>query len=349
MPSPRGLVQQLDEMLHRRPLLPRGARLLVACSGGADSVALLRLLCAVNQSRYWGWTLVVGHVNHQLRGDASDEDARFVRRLAKSLGLSCCLERVTLASNARGTVSEAAARSARRLALAALGRKHRCAAIVLAHHADDQAETVLLRMLRGAGVRGLAAMAEKTRSAGEPSAVLLRPLLALTREQLRAYLAQIDQPWREDHTNASQTFLRNRVRHELLPLLVTYQPRITEGLCRLALHARHADAAIRREVGRFFSKATIVLENDRVWLQRRQLARLSRAARGRVLQELLGHFGASVDALSSEHLRAAVQALRTALHLPSGYRQLFPAWVTLRITPQIVEVSRRQLSPAKER
>src|SRR6185369_10483401 len=109
MPPPRGLVQRLDQFLHGTPLLPRDARLLVACSGGADSIALLRLLHAANQSAHWDWTLVVGHVNHGLRGKSSDADQHLVEQLAGTLGVTCTSTRLTLPRDA----SEDAARRQR--------------------------------------------------------------------------------------------------------------------------------------------------------------------------------------------------------------------------------------------
>ena len=221
----RGLVQQFDQYLHGSRLLKPKQRLLIACSGGADSIALLRLLQSVNQSNYWQWKLVVGHVNHGLRGRHSLADERFVRKTARALGLPCAVKRIRLKRHATDHVSEAAARTARLDALYNLARRHRCAAIVLAHHADDQAETVLMRILRGCGITGLGGMRPRRKMA---SLHLIRPVLNFERSSLRSYLRDLGQTWREDHTNAAPHYLRNRIRLELLPALETYQPAIRQ-------------------------------------------------------------------------------------------------------------------------
>src|SRR5438132_874431 len=130
MPAPRGLVQQLDQRLHKSDLLPPGARLLVAVSGGADSVALLRLLHAINQSNHWKWTLTVGHVDHGMRGRESAGDAAFVKRLARELKLPFRVKRLRLGPRA----SENEAREGRLRALRSLAAGM---GVVMAHHADD--------------------------------------------------------------------------------------------------------------------------------------------------------------------------------------------------------------------
>lgn len=243
MPAPTGLIQQLDQHLHGRPLLEPRTRLLVACSGGADSVALLRLLHAVNKSQYWHWTLIVGHVNHQLRGREAQRDEQFVRKLAQLLGLPFHSARLNLKrAGKRKAVSENTARQARYQALLSMAMRKRCDAIVLAHHADDQAETILMRLLRGAGVTGLAGINE-IEMRGRIR--IVRPLLPWSGTALRAWLKRSGQTWREDLSNKDTRFFRNRIRHELLPVLETYQPRIRELLQRNARHDRAAADFIR--------------------------------------------------------------------------------------------------------
>ena len=244
MPAPAGLVQQLDQHLHRRRLLAPNMRMLVACSGGADSVALLKLLNAVNQSDHWHWELIVGHVNHQLRGRESKRDELFVRNLAKSLQLPFRSRKLNLKrAGAKRVVSENIARDGRYKALLTMATGNRCDVILLAHHADDQAETILMRLLRGAGVTGLAGMSEKERRG---NVELVRPLLPWAGENLRNWLTDIHQPWREDLSNQDTHYLRNRIRHELLPILETYQPRIRELLQRNARHDRAAADFLRQ-------------------------------------------------------------------------------------------------------
>ncbi|BEQ16264.1 tRNA(Ile)-lysidine synthase [Desulfoferula mesophila] len=196
---------------------------LAAVSGGSDSVALARLLALAAPER--GWRLALGHVDHGLRPDSA-EDARFVAELAGELGAAYFCRKVTLAP--RGRSLEEAAREARREALVDMAAQSGARAVALGHTLGDQAETVLMRLLGGSGPSGLAAM----RPWDEP---WWRPLLALGREELRAWLRTGSHLWREDPTNQSPQFLRNRVRHRLLPLAEELvNPRASEALARLA-------------------------------------------------------------------------------------------------------------------
>lgn len=285
MPAPAGLVQELDQYLHRRRLLVPRMRLLVACSGGADSVALLSLLRAINQSDYWHWKLIVGHVNHQLRGMDSKRDEAYVRNLAKSLDLPFRVKKLNLKeTGSNRVVSENAAREGRYKALLAMAASDRCNAVLLAHHADDQAETILMRLLRGAGVTGLAGMNEKE---WRGKLELVRPLLPWPGGELKKWLIENNRPWREDLSNNNTHYLRNRIRHELLPALENYQPRIRELLQRNARHDR----------------ATA----DFLKLHARKLLREGRYRRGRYSVSV------SVNTVAHAHPAPAALALRMAI------------------------------------
>lgn len=194
---------------------PKRRRYLAGVSGGADSVALLHLL-----HRHGFRDVVVCHLDHGLRGRASAADARFVGKLAASLGYPCESGKIDVRSLMKetGASLETAAREARHAFFALCSRKHRCPRLLLAHHADDQAETVLWNLLRGS--RGLSGMKENQvlPMAGRPLECV-RPLLAGRREHLRAWLSSEGLAWREDATNAKPVAARNRLRHEVLPLL----------------------------------------------------------------------------------------------------------------------------------
>jgi len=191
-------------------------RWLVGVSGGADSVALLHLLVQAGLRN-----LVVCHLDHRLRGRASTEDGRFVQRLASSLGLPIELQRVEVAQLARqrGDSLETAARWARHEWFAACAKKYRCPRVILAHHADDQAETVLWNVLRGShGLKGMHPLQPITTTSGT-RLELHRPLLELRRADLRTWLQARKLRWREDASNGEAACLRNRLRLEALPLL----------------------------------------------------------------------------------------------------------------------------------
>ncbi|HRQ87879.1 MAG TPA: tRNA lysidine(34) synthetase TilS [Bacteroidia bacterium] len=190
-------------------------RWLVGVSGGLDSMVLWRLL------REAGFhDLVVVHVDHGLRGKESDADAEFVAAEAKRLETPCEIRRVDVGARAREAKLsvETAARELRYAAFAEVAEKWDCPRLFLAHHADDQVETVLMRLFRGAGSRGLAGMErETTRRIGGTELRIVRPLLGVCREQLADEAARLGVPYREDGSNRSHFALRNRIRHRLLP------------------------------------------------------------------------------------------------------------------------------------
>jgi tRNA(Ile)-lysidine synthase len=219
--------------------------LVVAVSGGADSVALLRAVAAGRGVSGLARPLIAAHLNHGLRGRESDADAAFVEQLAGSLGARFVGAKRDMAAEAKAVRAnlEGTARRFRYAWLAEVAAEEGCPWVATAHTADDQAETVLHRLLRGSGVAGLAGIAPRRPLAGEIE--LVRPLVGVRRAELRAYLAGVNQPFREDASNADRRFTRNRIRHELIPLLATYNPAVTEVLNRLAMQA--ADLAAERE------------------------------------------------------------------------------------------------------
>ena len=202
--------------IRERGLLRAGDRVAVAVSGGADSVAMLRVLLELRAEL--GIVLAVAHFNHQLRGDDSNADEHFVAELARQQDLPFFAGRADVRGFAEGNKLslEHAARELRYQWLLELGRDQHFDAIATGHTADDQAETVLMKFFRGAGTRGLGGIHPVLMRG---SIRIVRPLLQATRAEVEDYLATLNQPWREDHSNLDMQHTRNRVRHELLPLL----------------------------------------------------------------------------------------------------------------------------------
>ncbi|MCE1227490.1 MAG: tRNA lysidine(34) synthetase TilS, partial [Geobacteraceae bacterium] len=224
---PVKLHHKLLEAIQRFNLCQPGDCLIVGVSGGADSVALLDTLATLPD---FPLTLIVAHLNHCLRGHESDGDQQFVQQLADCYQLPCELRQVDvrqLAQQQRISLEEAG-RTARYAFFNELRTRYRASAIAVAHHSDDQAETLLLRLLRGAGTTGLAAMAPINQAG------IIRPLLGISRQELRAHLADRQLTFREDSSNTDQAYQRNRIRHELLPLLQEYNPAITQRLSATA-------------------------------------------------------------------------------------------------------------------
>ncbi len=224
-----------------RQLFAAGDHLLVAVSGGPDSVALLSVLASLAPAKRL--TLSALHINYGLRGEESEEDARFVSRLCAELGVPLTCERIDLsrASNQRKGMSlQTRAREARYAALQRTATARGAGKIALGHTADDQAETLVMWMLRGSGAAGLAGIRPVR------DAVYVRPLLDVSRTDVLAYLNAKGWSFRMDSSNAKPLYLRNRIRHELLPMLKQFNPAVVDALTRQADILRDDDRCLEQ-------------------------------------------------------------------------------------------------------
>ncbi len=219
-------------------LFKPGSRVLAAVSGGPDSVCLAHWLSV--QARRKGLTVTLIHVHHGLRGRAADRDARFVEELGKKLGLAAMLVRapVRAAAAKRGLGLEEAGRKLRYQALAAKAQRGHFSLVATGHQLDDQAETVLLHLLRGTSLEGLGGIPVRRPLAA--GVELIRPLLPLTREEILLYLKMHDLDWREDASNRDPKFTRNWVRRDVLPKLEKRAPGVKERLAKIAAKVRAA-------------------------------------------------------------------------------------------------------------
>ncbi|MFN8549669.1 MAG: tRNA lysidine(34) synthetase TilS [Candidatus Eisenbacteria bacterium] len=286
------------------------ASLLVACSGGCDSMALLALCVREAPSRHW--RLVIGHVDHALRPDSSD-DAAFVSASASALGLEARVTRLA-ASPPAGVSIEGWARAARRGALRAMAAASGATLTLLAHTEDDQAETVLLNLLRGSGLYGLTAM----RGAGSG---FRRPLLRVARAELRAFASRHQLAWREDASNQDRRFLRNRVRLDLLPILARD---FTPGAAKLLARTARSLQPVRRHLETEVRAAWEALRVDRpcrgIRLERPQLASYDRAVIEGCLRLAVKRLRGSARDLKQAHLGSLTDAVLVGrparFHLP---------------------------------
>lgn len=218
---------KFDRTVRDHGLFQPGDTLIVAYSGGADSTVLLDLLSGYANGSL---RLVAAHLNHCLRGKESDADETFCCETAARYTVAFESDRVdvkSLASSKQMNLEDAG-RQARIGFLEEMRKKYGASAVVLAHHADDQAETFLMRLLRGSGMTGLSAMSYRNHRG------FIRPLLDVTREEIIGYLEERGLAWREDSSNADSSFLRNRIRNQLIPLLEDYNPAICESLVTTA-------------------------------------------------------------------------------------------------------------------
>lgn len=311
----RSLHVVVDKALMGLGLGTAGEALVVGLSGGADSVALTDVLATLAARR--GFRLVAAHLDHGLRPESA-EDVVFCTDLARRLGISIRTDRADVRGRARLDKSglEDAARCERRAFLRAVRKAEGAAAIVLAHTRDDQAETLLLRLLRGAGSTGLAAMRPR---AGD----IVRPLLGVSRADVLAYLAERGLAWREDATNADPAFLRNRIRHELIPYLESrFNPRIRAGLAREAGLLADEDETL--EAAALHLADTIVRsDGDGIVLLRAGLRAAPRALARRVVRQALARAG-GLSGVSVHHvdrlldLAASDRPSGRSLTLPGG-------------------------------
>ena len=230
--------------------------MLVAVSGGADSIALLRLLADTSKTEDLR-KLVVVHFNHKLRGEASDDDAIFVIKLVEKLGVGCHVggAGASWQEDAPGGQGlEANAREQRYAFMRKVAKDVEARYLVTAHHRDDQIETILHRILRGTGIAGLSGI----HAAREwmPGVGLVRPLLPFSRAEIVEYLHSIGQSWREDATNHTTEFTRNRIRNDLLPhLREAYGDQVDQSLVRLGQQARDCQEMIDFQVASLWERS----------------------------------------------------------------------------------------------
>lgn len=309
-----------------------GLRLAVGLSGGADSVALLCALAACASEL--GLALHAAHLHHGLRGADADEDLEFCRNLTSQLAIPFHETRVDVAAEAkaRKATIEEAGRLLRYEWFCRLMASGEVDAVATAHTLDDQAETVLGKILRGAWTEGISGIHPVVTY---PEGPILRPLLGATRNQVETYLQMKGQSWREDPSNQDSAYTRNRLRHELLPLLETWNPQIKAHMAQMAELARDEEAWWQRELDRI--EPMLLLEGTpvrrggrrdvgagagRIAFDRTQLATLPTAVVRRILRRAAARMGARLDFAATEALRQLAIAGRAGqkLELANGLR-----------------------------
>ena len=235
-----GMIEStFSKTIESNGLISENDRILLAVSGGADSVAMAHLFSGSMAA--WSLDIILLHLNHQIRGEESDDDERFVSALADRLGVPVISEKkdVPRLAKRKGLSLEMAAREARYAFFRKAAKLTGISTVAVAHTLDDQAETVLLRLMRGSGLRGLGAMDYRAENDG---LTVIRPLLDIRHAQLEEYLDGRNEDWREDPSNSDLGFTRNRVRHELIPYLENrFNPEIRETLHRTAGILRDED------------------------------------------------------------------------------------------------------------
>jgi tRNA(Ile)-lysidine synthase len=308
------VLERVAEIITRYSMFQTGQRVGVAVSGGADSVCLLHVLFEL--APRWNLRLSVLHLDHQLRGEESRQDARFVGQLAGGLGLPFSLSEVDVAGLARehGENMEQAARNERRRFFLDHLRSGAADRIALGHTRSDQAETVLFRFLRGSGTAGLAGIRPVT------SEGFVRPLLGVDRNAVEQFLRDRNIARREDSTNASLDFARNRIRHELLPMLQReWNPAIADTLAHTADWALEEESYWDAEVDRLASRH-ITVKPPAVFLRADHLSQLPAAGARRLIRRAIEMVKGDLLGVDFAHI-AAVAAL-AAQHEGDGRLQV---------------------------
>ena len=244
------LLDKVKQTIKKHFLIERGDRVLLGISGGPDSVALLHILFRL-QKRL-NFSLFLCHLNHCLRKEA-EEEAHFVQELAKSFSLPIIIGKKDI-FKIKGPSLEEKAREARYRFFARTAQEYQVNKIAIAHNLDDQAETILLRIIRGTGLLGLGGMKISRPLKNNPRIQIIRPLLEVKRKEILDYLKEKNLFFVTDSSNKSRIYLRNRIRLELLPLLAEYNPRIKESLTKLAVGCQEDFAFIEKSAFSFLPK-----------------------------------------------------------------------------------------------
>lgn len=299
------LARKVERTVQTECLLQPEDCIIAAVSGGPDSVALLHILFSL--SREWGWRLVAAHVNHGFRPAESRCEADFVRDLANRMGLPCEVTELDMPAilQAEGGNPQDAARDRRYAFLLETAARYGAKRIALAHHADDQAETVLMRLLHGAGIAGLAGIPMR-RMLGNVE--LVRPLLRIYKSEVLAYLRRHNLDYCLDSSNEQLKYERNRIRLEALPYLRRFNPRLSEALNRLAEVARGEDDFAEREAKGAFARM-VELSPGEAAFGRKPFVELHFALQRRMIKLILNYLSGDTDSLDYSGTELAREAI----------------------------------------
>jgi tRNA(Ile)-lysidine synthase len=327
------LLQQVQQTIQDYQMVARGHTLLVAVSGGPDSIFLLHTLWHLREPL--ALKLCVAHLNHGMRPGAA-EDAQFVETTARSLGIPCICRSIDVPSYQRQhkLSPEDAARQVRYTFLRATAAQLGADRLAVGHTADDQAETVLLHLLRGSGLRGFCGIAPMR-------ALIIRPLIRVLRRDVLEYLRTHRLPYREDPTNDQRRYTRNRIRLDLLPTLQRcYNPRVVQALCTTAQILADDEATLQAISHQHFVSARLPSASEQVRLQIGALTRLPSTLQQRVLREALNEVMGNLQGVTSTH----IAALRAILRLGGGHKWLpFPQGVVVERCYEVLLIHRQKL------
>lgn len=299
------LVHRVEQDMNEQRLFQAGDRIVVAVSGGPDSVALLHILFLL--SKRWDWELTVAHVNHQFRGEESDKEAEYVADLARRLGIRCEIARLDVPRyiEETGKNSQVAARELRYGFLHQVAGLHGANKIAMAHHADDQAETVLMRLLRGTGPAGLTGIPVLRR---EQKVELVRPMLRIYKSEIFSYCEAKGLIYFTDSSNLDTKYFRNEIRLEVLPYLRKFNEQLPQSLNRLSQMMLSENDYLDDQAKELWTQG-VVQESDYAKWSRKWFAGVHVALQRRLIKLILNYLaleGDSIDFLKLEQIRDAM-------------------------------------------
>jgi tRNA(Ile)-lysidine synthase len=315
------MLKALGQELLSERLLSQDDAVVVGVSGGPDSMALLHILLDLNKELDWQLKLYVAHLNHRLRGEEAEKDAAFVRAVADSLSLPCTIETrgIAVLAEEESTSIEEIGRRERYALFERVCLRVGAKIVAVGHHADDNAETILHRILRGTGLRGLAGI-PRSRALGPDSDIrVIRPLLRRSRDWIVNYLADAGIAFREDRSNFTNEPMRNRIRNIILPQVeAEVNPQVREALNRLGEQALWLEEYLSETVQRTFETLIVSRTDQALTLNAEALARKSRIVQTELVRLAYRSFGLGEQDLSFGHLVAAVDLIAD----PASGRQL---------------------------
>ncbi len=299
------LMDKVERTIREERLLAPQCAVVAAVSGGPDSTALLHMLHRLSHT--WGFRLIAAHVNHQFRGPESDREAEQVAKFAAELGLPFEAVEIDVPAyiRSRSLNPQEAAREKRYEFLLDVANRHRAEHIALAHHADDQAETVLMRIIRGTGSSGLAGIPVQRTERGVK---LVRPLLRVCKSELVEYCREQGLSYAQDSSNEQRKYFRNQIRLDALPYLRRYNPRLPQALNRLAAAARDDEEFMRSEA-RKRADQIVRMEAGRCDFSRKAFLEQPIALQRRLIKLILNYLALeefSIEFVNLEHIRGSI-------------------------------------------
>ncbi len=333
------MLEHVRQIIQKFQLITAGQKLIVGVSGGTDSLVLLHILKQL--APRLDITLHAATLDHQLRGEESAGDVRYVEQICREWGVVLTIGQADVKRLAREHQLgiEAAARLARYDFMADVAHMQGASTVAVAHHADDQAETVLLHLLRGAGVHGLAGMGLRSSVPNHVDLSLIRPMLRVSRAEIEAYCEQHQLAARYDSSNADTSLLRNAIRLEVLPFLTGYSPHVKPALARLAEIAAVEDDYVQQHVLLFTKSAAVTVSRQQISVDRDAFRGLHAALQRRVLLWMAAQLGQTQD--TSANL--VLDAIEMAMHGRQGAIGLLGGGIRLRVEYNLllVEVEER--------